>query len=151
VRAPRAAGISVLPGLRTAGHRQRCTVLAVDGAVASGPRPAGVHVAAGVTRRRPAAATRVRSLGLLVCAAASAAPAAPPAAAADVTGQRTLAVTGQRTLAVTCGPGGAARSADRVGVPAATERCATAAGRPGLYAGGWPRPCAGGWPGAGAA
>ena len=34
MRAPRTAGISVLPGLRAAGPGQRCAVSVVDGAVA---------------------------------------------------------------------------------------------------------------------
>ena len=73
MRALRAAGISVLPGLRAAGHRRRCAVPAVDGAVASGPRLAAAHGAAvGVTRGRSAAAIRVRALGLLVCASVAA-------------------------------------------------------------------------------
>jgi hypothetical protein len=131
VRASRAAGISVLPGLRAAGHTQRGPVSVVDGAVASGPRLAAVHVATvDVTHGRSAAATRVHALGLLVCASASAGPAVRPAAVAGA--------TGQRTSAVTRGPVGVARSADRVRVPAATGRYATAARRPGCDAGGWP-------------
>ena len=88
MRAPRAAGISVLPGLRSAGRRQRCAVPVVDGAVASGLRFAAVHGAAVcVTHVRSAAAARVRALGLLVCAPVAAAPAARPAAVADTTGR----------------------------------------------------------------
>lgn len=120
------AGISVLPGLRAVGHTQRCAA-SVDGAVAGGPRLTAVHVAAvDVTHGRSAAATRVRALGLLVCASASAALAVRPAAVAGA--------TRQRTSAAARGPAGVARSADRVCVSAATGRCATAARRPGCDA-----------------
>jgi hypothetical protein len=133
--------------MRAAGHTQRCAVSGVDGAVASGPRLAAVHIAAvDVTDGRSAAGTRVHALGLLVCASASAAPAVRPAAVAGATGQRTSAVTrspvgvarspvgvARSPVGVARSPVGVARSAGRVCVPDATG-CATAARRPGCDA-----------------
>jgi hypothetical protein len=72
VRAPRAAGILVLPCLRAAGRRRRRAVPAVDGAVAGGPRLAAARVPAVGVTDGSAAAARVLALGLLVCAPTSA-------------------------------------------------------------------------------
>ena len=92
MRAPRVAGISVLPVLRTAGRRPGCAVTAVDSAAASGPRLAAVHGAAvGVTHGRSAAAARAPALGILVCAQASAAPDIRPADVAGAAGRRAAA------------------------------------------------------------
>ena len=89
MRAPRAVWVSALPCLRAAGYRQRCNVPAVDGAVAGGPCPGRVHVAAvGVTRGRSVAAGRARAMGILVCAPVAA---ARPAALAGATGRCAIA------------------------------------------------------------
>ena len=93
MRAPRAAGISVLPVLRAAGHRQcwAAPAPAVDGAVAGGSRLAGVYGAVGVTHGRSAAAARAPALGILVYAQASAAPDIRPADVAGAAGRRAAA------------------------------------------------------------